>query len=92
MGLVAQTGIQAIDKVQTARKVVQAMQKDVTHLQTFIALPTTDFLLKGGKNRKMKGLLGRFLKLKPILAFKPDGTLDLVGKVMQTRCVSGMSI
>lgn len=82
MGLVAQTGIQAIQQGENRESVVQAMQKDVTHLQTFIALPTTDFLLKGGRMGKMKGLLGRFLKLKPILAFKPDGTLDLVGKVM----------
>lgn len=80
MGMVAKAGHEAIQQGKSQAEVVAIMENIVKNIHTYIALPTTDFLLKGGRVSLMKGLLGRFLKLKPILKFMPDGKLDVVGK------------
>ena len=58
------------------------LQKNV---RIFFAVDSLECLVKNGRLSGAAGLLGKFLKIKPLLEVDPDGTIQAVEKVRTTK-------
>lgn len=71
--------------VEITQKHVDEIKKDT---RIFFGVITLDFLEKGGRIGKAKALLGKLLKIKPILVVNDDGEVESVGSA---RTLSSLS-
>ncbi|MDK2885563.1 MAG: fatty acid kinase fatty acid binding subunit [Thermosipho sp. (in: thermotogales)] len=71
--------------VEITQKLVDEIKKDT---RIFFGVITLDFLEKGGRIGKAKALLGKLLKIKPILVVNDDGEVESVGSA---RTLSSLS-
>jgi DegV family protein with EDD domain len=55
------------------------------NVRIFFAVDSLECLVKNGRLSGAAGLLGKFLKIKPLLEVEPDGTIQAVEKVRTTK-------
>lgn len=80
LGLVVMEAVEAIKENLTLEQVKERIHYAIDNIKIFITLPTLKYLVKGGRISKPKGLIGKILKLSPIVSFDKDGRVFLRGK------------
>jgi DegV family protein with EDD domain len=82
LGLVIMEAVAAIKAGLTFEQVKVRVQNAIENIKIFIMLPTLKYLVKGGRVSKPKGMIGKILRLNPIVSFDQDGKVVLAGKAI----------
>ena len=85
LGLVVMEAARAIKHESSLAGIIRHIHESIENIRIFIVLPTVKYLVKGGRISKPKGLLGRILRLNPIVSFDKDGRIFLVAKAFGNR-------
>jgi len=80
LGLVVMEAVEAIKQGLTLEQVKERVNKTIENIKIFIMLPTLKYLVKGGRVSKPKGIIGKILRLNPIVTFDKDGRVVLAAK------------
>ncbi len=80
LGLVVMEAVEAIKQGLNLEQVKERVNKAIKNIKIFIMLPTLKYLVKGGRVSKPKGIIGKILRLNPIVTFDKDGRVVLAAK------------
>ena len=78
------------DAGHDAAAIVASVKEKVAKSKLFVALGTMDYLVKGGRAGKAKGLAASLLNIKPILTINQDGILEPAAKAKGMTKAIGM--
>jgi DegV family protein with EDD domain len=79
MGVVAVAAAETASRGGSHQEVVDAARNAVGRAQLVFLLDTLEYLVKGGRMGRARGLLGSVLKIKPMIILR-DGVVDELGK------------
>jgi DegV family protein with EDD domain len=80
LGLVVREAAEAAASGRPAEEVARIARDASTAVHLFIAVPTLEHLVRGGRVSPMRGLLARALGLLPVLTISPEGTAKAAAK------------
>ncbi len=82
LGLLVIEAVEAIKQNKPFEQIVAHLQQMANQIQIFISLPTIKYLVKGGRISRPKGLIGRLLRLSPIISFDKNGMIFWAAKAL----------
>lgn len=80
LGLVVMEAAAAVKEGLSLEEVIRRVNEAVANIRIFISLATVDYLVKGGRLSRPKGLLAKVLKLNPVVSFDREGHVVLAAK------------
>ena len=80
LGLVVRAAAEAAAAGRSADEVAQIARDAAARVRLFIAVPTLEHLVRGGRVSPLKGLLAKLLGLLPVLTLSEDGTARAGGE------------
>ncbi len=80
LGLVVRAAAEAAAAGRSADEVAQIARDGAARVRLFIAVPTLEHLVRGGRVSPLKGLLAKILGLLPVLTLSKDGTAQPAAK------------
>jgi DegV family protein with EDD domain len=80
LGLVVRAAAEAAVAGKSADEVAQIARDAAARARLFIAVPTLEHLVRGGRVSPLKGLLAKILGLLPVLTLSKDGTAQPAAK------------
>jgi DegV family protein with EDD domain len=80
LGLIIMEAVEAMNKGFSLEEIIKHINRAIKSIKIFIVLPTVKYLVKGGRLSKPKGILGRALRLKPIVSIDREGNIYLAAK------------
>jgi DegV family protein with EDD domain len=80
LGLVVRAAAEAAAAGRSADDVARVAREAAARTRLFIAVPTLEHLVRGGRVSPLKGLLAKFLGLLPVLTLSEDGTAQPAAK------------
>ena len=89
VGLLARSAAEFADQGDDLSTIISKLKKLRKEAEVYCALDTMEYLVRGGRVTKMKGTVGKLLKLKPILSMTDDGHLRPAGTVRTEKKVLG---
>lgn len=100
LGLIVVEAAKAIDEGCDIEEVVKRAERAIRNVRLFIHFATVEYLIRGGRISKSRGLFAKVLNLRPILTLDEQGRAVTVAKVfgekagmkktMQLVCESAM--
>lgn len=85
IGLLALKAAQLRDAGLSAQEIARQVTALVPKVRTAFVIETLDYLYKGGRCSAMQNLMASLLRIRPIIAAQPDGTLNVREKVRGSR-------
>lgn len=85
MGLLVLLAADLRDQGKSADEIEQAVLSAVPKVRTSFIVETMEYLYKGGRCTAVQALVGSLLKIRPVIAVRPDGTLGVKDKLRGTR-------
>jgi DegV family protein with EDD domain len=85
MGLIVMEAAKAASEGRDADSVEQCVKSALKRTSTFVELPTTAYLLKGGRISRTKALVGRLLNVKIIFTVDSNGEILIVSRIVGGR-------
>jgi len=85
IGLLVLKAAELRDKGLPAVEIHRQISALVPNVRTSFVIETLDFLYKGGRCTAMQNLMGSLLRIRPVIAVRPDGTLGIKGRTRGTR-------
>jgi len=73
LGLVVRAAAEAAAAGKDAEEVARVAREAADRTRAFVAVPTLEHLVRGGRVSPLKGLFARWLKLLPVLTISPEG-------------------
>jgi DegV family protein with EDD domain len=73
LGLIVRVAAEAAAAGKGVDEVVRAAQDAADRTRSFVAVPTLEHLVRGGRVSPLKGLFARLLGLLPVLTISPEG-------------------
>jgi fatty acid kinase/fatty acid kinase fatty acid binding subunit len=80
LGLVVRAAAEAAAAGKTFEEVVRIAREATDRVSVFIAVPTLEHLVRGGRVPPMKGLIAKLFGLLPVLTLTKKGTAEAVGR------------
>lgn len=80
LGLVVRAAAEAAAAGKSAEEVARVARDAAGRARLFIAVPTLEHLVRGGRVSPLRGLLAKILGLLPVLTFSPEGTTKPAAK------------
>lgn len=84
-GYFALTAAKMISENATTEDIIARLNYLQTHVTILFAVDSLEFLVKNGRLSGAAGLLGKYLKIKPLLKVEPDGSIQAVEKIRTTK-------
>ncbi len=81
LGLLARAAAEMANEGKSGSEILEELKKLRASAKVFCILDTMEFLVRGGRVAKIKGVVGKWLKVKPILSVSDDGYLLPAGTV-----------
>ncbi|MGH9442981.1 MAG: DegV family protein [Thermoanaerobaculia bacterium] len=72
-GLVVRAAAEAVQRGATAEEAAEIARRAAERVRLFVAVPTIEHLVRGGRVSAGKGMIARWLKIFPVLTIGPDG-------------------
>ncbi len=73
LGLIVRAAAEAAAAGKTPEEIVRAAKDASDRTRSFVAVPTLEHLVRGGRVSPLKGLFARLLGLLPVLTISPEG-------------------
>lgn len=85
IGLLALKAAQLRDAGLSAEEIARQVTTKVPKVRTAFVIETLDYLYKGGRCSAMQNLIAGLLRIRPIIAVQPNGTLNVREKIRGSR-------
>lgn len=82
LGLVVLEAARAAEAGLDAAAVRARVDEALANMRTIFTLETMDYVVRGGRMSRLKGVVARFTRLRPILTFDADGSLQMVDRAL----------
>ena len=79
-GLVVRAAAEAIRRGATAPEAARVAREAAARVRLFVAVPTIEHLVRGGRVSAGKGMIARLFGVLPVLTIGPDGRAHPAGK------------
>ncbi|MFQ5865788.1 MAG: DAK2 domain-containing protein [bacterium] len=80
LGLIVAEAAKAIEEGCDLEEVVSRTEWAIEHVRLFVSIATVEYLIRGGRVSKSRGLLAKVLNLKPILCISSNGKAEVAAK------------
>lgn len=80
LGLIVAEAARVIEEGGDLEEVVARTEWAIKNVRIFVSVATMEYLIRGGRVGKSKGLLAKVLNLKPILTLNSDGRVEVASK------------
>jgi DegV family protein with EDD domain len=80
LGLIVRAAAEAAEAGKSADEVARIARAAAERARLFIAVPTLEHLVRGGRVSAVRGFLARLLGLLPVLTLSPEGKAEAVAK------------
>ena len=80
LGLIVRVAAEAAAAGKSAAEVAKIARDAAGRVRTFVAVPTLQHMVRGGRVSAARGLLARILGLLPVLEFTPEGKVESAAK------------
>ena len=80
LGLIVLQAARAAERGSGRDEVVSTVNRMIENSTLFLAPETIEYLIKGGRIGKVKGIFGRLLNLKPVFIINDEGAIQVIGK------------
>jgi fatty acid kinase/fatty acid kinase fatty acid binding subunit len=80
LGLIVRAAVEAAAAGKDAEEVVRVAREAANRTHSFVAVPTLEHLVRGGRVSPLKGLFARWLGLLPVLTISPEGKVHAGAK------------
>ena len=80
LGLVVRAAAEAAAAGKSADEVARVAEDAAARTRAFVAVPTLEHLVRGGRVSPLKGLIARALRLLPVLTISPEGKVYSAAK------------
>ena len=85
IGLLVLLAADLRDQGKSVDEIEQAVLAAVPKVHTSFIVETMEYLYKGGRCTAVQALVGSLLKIRPVIAVRPDGSLGVKDKLRGTR-------
>ena len=85
LGLIVNEAVELINANTSFDEIVDKIKKIVDDTHIVFSLPSLKYLVKGGRVSKQKGLIGKILRLNPILSINEEGKLYPAAKAFGNK-------
>ncbi len=92
LGLIIMEIIELINAKIPFAQIVEDTRKFVDNTHIFISLPTLKYLVKGGRVSKQKGIIGKILRLNPIISINKEGEIFPAGKALGNKAAMNKTL
>lgn len=82
LALIVREAATAIERGDSIEEVKRRVQWAVENTRIFISVETMEYLVRGGRVSKFRGVVARLLNLKPILTLTPQGKVEVAAKTI----------
>lgn len=72
-GLIVMKAAEAIEEGKSLKEVVELVNQWIPRTHIYVSVATFDYMVRGGRVSPMKGKLGKWLNLKPIVSLDENG-------------------
>jgi DegV family protein with EDD domain len=79
-GLVVAEAVRAVEEGCDIDDVVQRVRQAVSHTKIYVSVATMEYLVRGGRVSRTRGLIANLLGLKPILTINDEGRVVAAAK------------
>lgn len=80
LGLIVLRAARALESGASKADIENSLDTWSKNTKIFVSTKTIKYLMKSGRVSPVKGILGKIMKLKPLLVVNDEGTIDLFGK------------
>jgi len=80
LGLIVMEAIEAVKAGDSIEQIIEKTKTATENVHLFVSISTIDYMIKGGRISKQKGLLAKVLHLKPIIFFNKLGKAEAIAK------------
>jgi DAK2 domain fusion protein YloV len=80
LGLIVAEAARAIEEGYDLEEVVARTERAIKNARFFVSVATMEFLIRGGRVSRSRGILAKVLNLKPVLAIDADGKIQVAAK------------
>ncbi len=84
-GHFALTAAKMILEDKSTDEIMEKLEYLKSRVSIFFAVDSLECLVKNGRLSGAAGLIGKYLKIKPILRVEPDGTIQAIEKIRTTK-------
>jgi DegV family protein with EDD domain len=84
-GYFALTAAKMIQEEKSTDEILSRLTYLQSHVTILFAVDSLEFLVKNGRLSGAAGLLGKYLKIKPLLQVEPDGSIQAIEKIRTTK-------
>jgi len=85
LGLIVNEAVELINANTSFDEIVDQIKKIIRDTHIIFSLPSLKYLVKGGRVSKQKGLIGKILRLNPILSVDKEGKLFPAAKAFGNK-------
>ena len=82
LGLIIREIVNLINAEIPFDQIIERSKKFINNTHIIITLPTLKYLVKGGRVSKQKGIIGKILRLNPIISLNKNGEIFTAGKAL----------
>ena len=79
-GLLVLRAAMAADEGMSKNEIVSQMDTWIKNTRSFVSVKTLKYLIRSGRVSPMKGAIGKFFNLKPLVIVNDDGRTEVIGK------------
>ena len=79
-GFLALKAKEMVEEGKTSEEIINYVNSLLKDTKSYVLLDTLHYLMKGGRISKLNAALGGFIRVKPLLEVKDDGSLNVVSK------------
>ncbi|MCA9027755.1 MAG: DegV family EDD domain-containing protein [Planctomycetaceae bacterium] len=87
LGFLVEQAARWAEKSVPATDIVKRLHAAVAQVQSLFCVERLDYLIRGGRVSRAKGIVGKLLGMKPIFQYDETGTPQLVGKALRGQSV-----
>lgn len=81
LGLIVAEAAQAIEERGKIDEVLDRVQWAIQNVRLFVSIDTMEYLIRGGRVSRSRGLLAKLLNLRPILTIDTEGRAQTIAKI-----------
>jgi hypothetical protein len=82
LAIIVREAATAIERGDSIEDVKRRVQWAVENTRLFVSVETMEYLVRGGRVSRFRGVAARLLNLKPILTLTPEGKAEVVAKTI----------
>ena len=87
LGLIVMEAIEAVKAGDRINQIIDKIKTATENIYLFVSISTIEYMIRGGRISKQKGLLAKALNVKPVITFDKSGKAKEIAKAVGEKAV-----